>query len=199
MKRQSKIFIALIWELAEFMSWFCFCFPGQIGQLLRVLWAVIALESFGRGARLGRGCSVRGPKSISIGEFVSFDIFCFLDAIGGSIEIGASTKFNRNVNLNASVSGRIIIGRDCLVGPNVVMRTAGHVFSDAKSPINSQGHVAHDIRIGDDVWLGTNAVILPGVEIGDGCVVGAGAVVTKSFDPGLILAGVPARVIGNRE
>ena len=142
---------------------------------------------------------MRGPKSISIGEFVSFDVFCFLDAIGGSIEIGASTKFNRNVNLNASVSGRIIIGRDCLVGPNVVMRTAGHVFSDVKSPINSQGHVAHDIRIGNDVWLGTNAVILPGVEIGDGCVVGAGAVVTKSFDPGLILAGVPARVIGNRE
>jgi acetyltransferase-like isoleucine patch superfamily enzyme len=145
-KRLSKILIALIREPAELTSWFCFCFPGQIGQLLRVLWALIALKSFGRGARLGRGCSVRGPKSISIGECVSFDDFC---------------------------------------------------FSDAESPINSQGHIANDIRIGDDVWLGTNAVILPGVEIGDGCVVGAGAVVTKSFESGLILAGVPARVIGN--
>ena len=199
MKRLSKFFISLLGEPYRILSWFCLFFPGQLGQLLRIFWASLTFQYFGKGSRLGWGCSVRGTQDIYIAEQVSFDEICFIDAIGGHVKIGTNTKFNRNVNLNASVSGRIIIGRDCLVGPNVVMRTAGHVFSDAKSTINAQGHKADNITIGNDVWIGANAIILPGVNIGDGCIVGAGAVVTKSFERGVIIGGVPASVIGKRE
>lgn len=199
MKKPLKTVINAVKEPLRFVSWFCLFFPGKIGQLLRVFWALVALPAFGRGSRLGRGSCMRGTSNISLGKHVCFDEICFVDAIGGVVKIGDNTKFNRNVNLNASVSGQITIGNDCLIGPNVVMRTAGHVFSDASSPINSQGHEAGDIKIGNDVWVGANAVILPGVDIGDGCVVGAGAVVTRSFERCQIIAGVPAKVIGARE
>lgn len=198
MRELFRKFICVMREPLRLLSWFCLFFPGQIGQLFRILWASIALRSFGRGARLGRGCSLRGTQNILIGDNVTFDEICFIDAIGGNVEIGTNTKFNRNVNLNASVAGSIIIGNDCLIGPNVVMRTAGHVFSDTNTPIQLQGHEAADIKIGNDVWLGANAVILPGVVIGDQCVVGAGSVVTKSFENCQIIAGVPAKAIGNR-
>jgi galactoside O-acetyltransferase len=135
-----------------------------------------------------------GVVGIGLGSFFAAD--------GGSIEVGDNTAFNTGVHINASVGGKIVIGQWCIVGPNVVMRTAGHNYADPREFIRKQGHTARDIRIDEDVWIGANAVILGGVHIGKGAVIGAGAVVTKDVPPLGVAVGVPAKVIkfrGERE
>jgi len=88
-------------------------------------------------------------------------------------------------------SGRIVIGKGTYIGHNVGIITANH------DPYNLQRHSpAQDVVIGKGCWLGMNSVVLPGVHLGDGTIVGANAVVTKSFPEGrCVLAGVPARCI----
>jgi galactoside O-acetyltransferase len=103
------------------------------------------------------------------------------------------------VHINASVGGAIRIGQQCLIGPNVVMRTAGHRFDDPRLPIRDQGHVVRDITIDDNVWIGAGAIILGGVHICEGAVIGAGAVVVRNVAAMAIAVGVPAKVIGSRK
>jgi maltose O-acetyltransferase len=87
--------------------------------------------------------------------------------------------------------GRIVIGRDVLFGSQVMILTSDHGISPA-------GEVARhatygEVHIGDRCWIGTRAMIMPGVTIGEGTVIGAGALVTKDCEPGAIYVGVPAR------
>lgn len=141
------------------------------------------------------GCEFLAPDAISFGRFVGVGRRSFFAADGGAIEVGDNAAFNTNVHINASVGGKIKIGQWCLVGPNVVMRTAGHKYDDPLTFIRMQGHVISDIYIEDDVWIGANAVILGGVRIGRGAIVGAGAVVTKDVPSLAVVVGVPAKVI----
>lgn len=84
----------------------------------------------------------------------------------------------------------IELGRNCLFAPGVKFISSNHGLMDRKK------ENAPPIRIGDDVWIGAGAIILPGVQLGDRCTVGAGSVVTKSFpEQGLVIAGNPAKVI----
>ena len=100
---------------------------------------------------------------------------------------------------NARLGGTISIGDDVLMGPDIVMMAMSHEFSDIYIPINQQGSTEEKpITIGNDVWLGTRVIILPGVTIGDHSIVAAGAVVTKSFPPYSIIGGVPAKLIKTR-
>ncbi|MCU4504085.1 acyltransferase [Acinetobacter sp. WU_MDCI_Abxe161] len=88
-------------------------------------------------------------------------------------------------------NGHIYIGRGTYIAPNVGIITANHQLADLDAHTDGK-----DVIIGDKCWIGMNSVILPGVVLGEGTVVAAGAVVTKSFPQGkLILAGVPAKVI----
>lgn len=132
-----------------------------------------------------------GDMSIDEGGYFSTDG-------GGRINIGDDVAFNRNVHINASIGGTIDIGPGCLIGPNVVMRTAGHRFDDLNVAIRAQGHNVGDIIIGANTWIGANATILGGVTLGDGVVVGAGAVVTRNVPSGSVVVGAPARRIRNR-
>lgn len=87
----------------------------------------------------------------------------------------------------------IKVGRRFLFAPGVKLISSNHNPVERDVAVNS-----HPIEIGDDVWIGANAIILPGVKIGNNCIIGAGAVVTKSFlAEGLIIAGNPAKVIGS--
>jgi acetyltransferase-like isoleucine patch superfamily enzyme len=88
----------------------------------------------------------------------------------------------------------ITIGDDTVFAPGVKIISANHDFCDL-----SRWKKTEQIRIGKRCWIGANAVILPGVQLGDDVIVGAGAVVTKSFPSCLIIAGVPAKVISNRD
>lgn len=96
-------------------------------------------------------------------------------------------------------SGDITIGDDCVMGPEVIMMATSHAFGRLDIPINQQGAAPESpIIIGDDCWIGTRVIILPGVHIGNQCIIGAGAVVTKSFPDRCVIGGVPAKIIKKR-
>jgi len=88
---------------------------------------------------------------------------------------------------------KVIIGNNCMFGPNVQIYTATHPL-EAQAR-NSGREFAKPITIGKNVWIGGNAVICPGVAIGDNVVIGAGAIVTKSFPDNVFIAGNPARIV----
>ncbi|WP_165056714.1 MULTISPECIES: DapH/DapD/GlmU-related protein [unclassified Adlercreutzia] len=110
-------------------------------------------------------------------------------------DCGKNIFLGRNVFVNSGCKfqdqGGIYLGDGCLIGHNVVMATLNHHMD----PARRGGMVPQPVRLGNDVWVGSGAIILPGVTIGDGAVVAAGAVVTKDVPARTVVAGTPARVI----
>lgn len=110
---------------------------------------------------------------------------------GYNIEVGEN--FYANYNLVILDVGRVKIGKNAQFAPNVAIYTAGHpVHPDSR---NSGYEYGIDITIGDNVWLGGNTVIMPGVHIGNNVVIGAGSVVTKDIPDDVVAAGNPCRVL----
>lgn len=110
-------------------------------------------------------------------------------------DCGRNIHVGRNVFINSCChfqdQGGIYIGDGALIGPNVVLATLNH---EQKAEYR-QDMRPSPIYIGKNVWLGANAVILPGVRIGDGAIVAAGAVVAKDVPPEVVVGGVPAKKI----
>ncbi|MBE7053785.1 MAG: CatB-related O-acetyltransferase [Ruminococcaceae bacterium] len=104
------------------------------------------------------------------------------------------------VNCEFYTSGNeIIIGKYVMVGPEVVIYTSMHKSDDINTPMMFQGYTKKlPVKIGNDVWIGQRAIIMPGVEIGDGAIIGTNAVVTKDVPPYAIVGGIPAKVIKMR-
>jgi UDP-3-O-[3-hydroxymyristoyl] glucosamine N-acyltransferase len=117
---------------------------------------------------------------------------CNADA---SVRVGARTTIGFHTLIYASAA--IEIGADCMIAPFVHIVDSEHGLSRG-APMNRQPNVARPVRIGDDVWIGSHAVVLMGVTIGDGAVVAAGSVVRDDVAPYRIVGGVPARTIGER-
>ena len=114
------------------------------------------------------------------------------------IAIGDRVRIGSRCHLWAGPStGRIVIGNDLLLGPEVMITAASYRFRDG-SPVTEQIMDEADIVIGDDVWLGTRAIVLPGVTIGDGAVIAAGCVVREDVPAGAVVAGMPGKVVGHR-
>jgi len=110
---------------------------------------------------------------------------------GTNIEVGEN--FFANFNLTILDVGKVTIGANCQIAPNVSIYTAGHpIHADVR---NTGYEYGIPVSIGDNVWIGGNVVILPGVKIGDDVVIGAGSVVTKDIPDHVIAAGNPCRVI----
>lgn len=104
------------------------------------------------------------------------------------------------IGINAKIYGACHIGRCVMMGADVTIITRNHCFERTDIPMMEQGFCAEQpVYIGDDVWIGDRALILPGVHIGTGCIVAAGAVVTKDVPDYAIVAGVPAKVIRDRQ
>ena len=112
------------------------------------------------------------------------------------ISMGYNVFINRNVYITARE--RITIGDNVLIGPGVVINSGMHKYNDKDKLIRDQGHILKPIIIGDDVWIGANTVIMPGVSIGKGSIIGAGAIVKDSIPPYSVAVGVPAKVIKKR-
>ena len=112
-------------------------------------------------------------------------------------DFGKNIHLGENVFINAGCKfqdqGGIYIGDNVLIGHNVVMATLNH----EENPESRANLIAAPIKIGNKVWIGSNATILPGVTIGDGAIIAAGAVVTKDVEEESIVAGVPAKFIRN--
>jgi len=114
---------------------------------------------------------------------------------GSRLEVGDRSQLGQNSRLN----GAITIGSDVLMGPDVIMMSTSHEFSRLDIPINQQKNAPEKpIIIGDDVWVGTRVIILPGVHIGSHSIIAAGAVVTKSFPDMSVVGGVPANLLSVR-
>ena len=127
---------------------------------------------------------------------------------GKNINIETGAIFNPNVELgdNSSIGvkceiiGKAKIGSNVMMGPEVILYAQNHMFRRKDELIMSQGYETEKgVVIEDDVWIGRRAIILPGVTVKKGTVIGAGAIVTKSFPEYSIIAGNPAKVIGTRK
>lgn len=128
----------------------------------------------GKGINIEKGAYFGSGKGISIGDF-------------------------SGIGVDARISGEITIGSHVMMGPEVMIYTSNHNYGRKDIPMIEQGN--SDIKpvvIGDDVWIGARAIILPGVELGEGCIIAAGSVVTKDVPPYAIAGGNPARVIKKR-
>jgi len=130
---------------------------------------------------------VLGPRCV-----LQPDVWLNLVSDTARLDVGAYTFFGRGVEIEISAS--VSIGRGVLIAPGVYITDHNHSVAIG-TPMFEQPCSASAVIIGDDVWIGARAVILPGVEIGDGAVIAAGAVVTKHVPPMAIVGGVPARVI----
>ncbi|MCR3761577.1 sugar O-acetyltransferase [Clostridium felsineum] len=134
-------------------------------------------------------CKIIGrPVDNSFGLFPPFYTDCGKNiTVGKNVFINAGCKFQDQ--------GGIYIDDNVLVGHNVVLATLNHDFN----PNNRGSMVPAPIKIGKNVWIGSNATVVPGVCIGNGSIVAAGSVVTKDVPENVIVAGVPAKVIKNIE
>ncbi len=115
--------------------------------------------------------------------------------ISPNIEIGNNCTINENCKIRANT----IIGDYVIIAPGVNILTSTHNFSDLTIPISIQGDTQMSINIGNDVWIGTNAILLPGIIVHDHAIIGAGAVVTKDVPEYSIVGGNPARIIKYRK
>ena len=124
------------------------------------------------------------------GEYVNIEAPFHCD-YGYNIEVGEN--FFANYNFTVLDVGKVRIGANAQIAPNVSIYTAGHpVHPDSR---NSGYEYGIDITIGDNVWIGGNVCILPGVTVGDNVVIGAGNVVTKDIPDNVIAAGNPCRIL----
>jgi maltose O-acetyltransferase len=114
---------------------------------------------------------------------------------GSGVIIGSNCQINENVFIQGATIGSFV-----MIAPNVSILTKGHSFQDTEIPMIQQGDTEELIPvIEDDVWIGRSAIIMPGVTLGKGSIIGAGAVVTKDVEPYSIVGGVPAKLLRKRK
>lgn len=106
---------------------------------------------------------------------------------------------NSGIGVNCKVQPPVKIGNDVMMGEDVIIITNTHKFDDCSIPMRIQGSETLPVIIEDNVWIGSRAIILPGVKIGKGSIIGAGAVVTKDIPEYSIVGGVPAKLIRSRK
>lgn len=167
--------LVLKFTMRDFFIGICANIPSTIGILIRYGVYKIFLRSCGKGLTVMEQVKIWFPERVRIGKHVSINNFTLIDGTGG-IEIGDYAR----------------------ISSNVTIVTHSLIFKNPGIPMKLQGKTTAKVVIGNDVLIGTGARILPGVKIGDGSVIGAGAVVTKNIPPYSIAAGVPAKVIKNR-
>ena len=159
---------------------------------------------WGKHNRCGSNVTLHALSEIGIilGDNCSIGKNTRIECTGSISFLGKGFKCGNNCGLGTDsfygCAGGIEIGNDVIVGNYVTMHSENHNYSDINKPIRLQGTSHKGIVIGDNCWIGAKATILDGVHIGNGCIVAAGAVVTKDFPDNVIIGGVPAKVIKNR-
>jgi len=129
------------------------------------------------------------------GTNANIEFMCNFTNRGRGVCVGR----NSGVGVKCQIGPFVSIGDDVMMGPEVVIITSNHRFDRTDCSIREQGYQEHKpVTIEDDVWIGQRAMIMPGVTIGKGSVIGAGAVVAKYVPPYSVAVGNPCRVIKSR-
>jgi acetyltransferase-like isoleucine patch superfamily enzyme len=137
----------------------------------------------GAKLRLGRWCWIGNGTKIRIH--------------GGEVEIGAKTVIGEEATFSAYE--HISLGRESVIADRVMFIDFDHCVMEVERPIRQQGIYHRPVRVGHNAWLGYGAAILRGVTVGDNCVIGTYAVVTRDLPDNAVATGVPAKVIRTRE
>jgi len=194
-------------------------------QLARAQWAIWRGVRAGKRFGLGRGVRILYPSYLCVQDDVTIEDYGYLNCLSaGGVRIGSHTSIARNlwlhcggapgkppqgyfeigdhsfIGCNAVMgsSGGIRIGSHVLIGPNVTVSSENHRFDELDRLISQQGVEPEEVLVEDDCWIASNVTLLAGVTLGQGCVIAAGAVVTRSVPPFSVAAGVPARVVRMR-
>jgi len=147
----------------------------------------------GRGSKIYWSVRMDTPpyRRFSLGKKSVVESFSCINNAVGDVMIGDYTR----VGLHNTIIGPVTIGNHVNLAQGITVTALNHNYSDTTKRIDEQGVSTKPVVIGDDVWIGANAVILPGVTIGSHVVVAAGAVVTKDVPDYTLVAGIPAKVI----
>ena len=147
----------------------------------------------GRGSKIYHSVRMDTPpyRRFWLGRHSVIESFCCINNAVGDVTIGDYTR----IGIHNTIIGPVCIGNHVNLAQDITITALNHNFEDASKRIDEQGISTKPVVIGDDVWIGANAVILPGVTIGSHCVVAAGAVVTKDVPDNCVVGGVPAKVI----
>lgn len=161
---------------------------------------VIAFRLF--GMRMGKrnrfeSGRIRRISQIQMGDLNHFSEGWYLwpedgPYVGRRISLGSNNYFNRNIMIDACNS--IEIGSNNMFGPDVYITDSNHTFGPGIDPHHAPMQKGK-VKIGNCCWVGAKVVILKDVELGDYCVVAAGAVVTRNFPSGSVVGGVPAKLL----
>lgn len=146
-----------------------------LGNKLRLIVLMRLFNKIGYNSTIDSGCKIYYPQGISLGNNVVITQDVMLDG-----------------------RGTINIGDDSLIGFESLLITSTYNCAQKDVLIKDQGKFEAPITIGKNVWIGTRATILPGVEIGDGVIIGANSLVTKNVMPYTIVGGIPAKFIRDR-
>lgn len=150
--------------------------PGMYGVLIRTRMIKKHFASAGENLKIHEGLRFRNIHKVKVGNNVTIGVNAYIQA-GGTIEIGD----------------------DSILSPNVSIWTYHHEYNDGDSLIRNQNSRYQNVKIGNDVWIGTGALIMPGSIIGDGAVIKPGSVIDgKEIRPYTIVAGNPAQIVGSR-
>ncbi len=187
----------------------------------RACMRIRGLYKTGKKVFIGKNVRLFNSRNIVFGQHVTLENHCEIDAyasdkilLGDGVKIGAysfvtttshMSKYGKGLKIgNNSACGRycefgasggIEIGNDVIMGSYVSFHSENHNFSDPNKPIREQGVTSKGIKIGNNVWVGAKATFLDGCQVGNNCVVAAGAVVAGNFPDNVIIGGVPAKVL----
>ena len=147
----------------------------------------------GRGSKIYHSVRMDTPpyRRFWLGRRSVVESYCCINNAVGDVTIGDYTR----IGIHCTVIGPVCIGSHVNLAQGITVTALNHNFGDAARRIDEQGVSTRPVTIGDDVWIGANAVILPGVTIGCHCVVAAGAMVSKDVPDNTLVGGVPAKVL----
>lgn len=165
-------------------------------QLRCKLFKLRGLKS-GKKTRIGKNVTIDKPWLVSLGQrtFIEDNVYIKITSDNARIIIGDYVYIGNGSQLD--IIGDLEIGEHTLIAPNCFITDHNHGISSSKN-IDQQPCIYKKVTIGNDVWLGTKSVVLPGVKISDKAVTGSGSIITKSVATLEIAAGVPAQKIGSR-
>ena len=147
----------------------------------------------GKGSKIYGSVRMDTPpyRKFSLGKRSVVESFSCINNAVGDVVIGDYTR----IGIHNTIIGPVTIGSHVNLAQGITVTALNHIFEDKTKRIDEQGVSTKPVIISDDVWIGANAVILPGVTIGRHAVVAAGAVVTTDVPENTVVGGVPAKII----